>query len=74
MGEIPESIYAATLRPVLTIIGGFRILDSILKLLITNSFDQKMDYESVEFSHNFEIRRDAKSLDKYVSQGILKLS
>jgi hypothetical protein len=74
MGEMPESVYAPTLRPVLTIVGGQRTLDTICKLIVTNSFDQKMDYESVEFSHNFETRRDGKMFDKYVSQGILKLS
>lgn len=74
MGEGPESIYLSNLKPVLTVIGGGRLLETICKLIVTSSFDQKMDYESVEFSHDFEMRRDAKIFDKYVSQGILKLS
>lgn len=75
MVELPESINIQTLRPVVTIIGGQRVLDQLIKQIVTgNSFEQRMDYESLEFSHNFEIRRDAKMFDKYVSQGILKLS
>ena len=74
MGEVQDSMYISNLRSVLTVIGGGRILDSISKQIVTNSFDQRMDFESVEFTHNFETRRDSKLFDKYVSQGILKLS
>ena len=74
MVELPESIYIQTLRPVVTVIGGQRVLEQLNKQVISSSFDQRMDYESLEFNYNFEIRRDAKVFDKYVSQGILKLS
>ncbi|OMJ78700.1 hypothetical protein SteCoe_21419 [Stentor coeruleus] len=62
------------LRPIVTVIGGQRLLESITKLVICNSQDQRMDYESVDFTYNFDTRRDAKSFDKYNPQGILKLS
>ena len=74
MGEVQDSMYISNLRPVLTIISGGRIIDSICKLIVTNSLDQRMDFESLEFTHNFETRGDSKLFDKYVAQGIMKLS
>lgn len=65
---------AQNLRPIVTIIGGHRVLDLISKLLITNSYDQRMDSECADFSYTFDVRRDAKMFDKYIPTGILKLS
>lgn len=62
------------LRPIVTVIGGQRLLESLTKLVIMNSQDQRMDYESVDFTYNFDTRRDTKSFEKYNPQGILKLS
>lgn len=74
MGELPLSVRVPNIRPVVTIIGGQRLHESLSRLLISSTIEQRMESEFVDLSHEFVIRRDSKSFERYTNQGILKLS
>ena len=72
MGELPDSLRIQTLRPVVSIIGSTHLHESIIGSISSYSQEEKLDFESLEFSHEFEVRREAR-VERQSSEGFLKL-
>ncbi|CAG9311013.1 TRAPPC11 [Blepharisma stoltei] len=74
MGDLPQSVRVPNIRPVVTIVGGSRIQELLSKLLISSTIEQRLESEFVDFNHEFKIRSENKSFERYTNKGILKLN